>query len=203
MSPLQLREPRFDADVTPAAERAQREVQDMERAEHEDHSESEGQVVLGNAKGKGKGKGKAPPLPDSTALAKGKGKSSPYKSGQHATPPCAPSASKKVEAAPVITVNVMFMDGRTESVEVPASDTVRMLKEKLTNMLEYSAYRQALIFNGKIMRDHEVLRYSGVEDGSLLNICIKTPNPCQVDDDVASVRANVFDELTRRVAVRT
>merc|ERR1719310_2432955 len=127
--------------------------------------------------GKGKGKGKGPPLPDSAALAKGQGKG-PY------FPTPKPSPSKKGEAAEPITVNVMFLDGRCEPVQVPASDTVRMLKEKLSEMLEYSAYRQTLVFEGRILRNHEFLSDVGVVEESLLNICIKTPNPLNVDDEV-------------------
>jgi hypothetical protein len=163
------------------------------------------------AKGKGKGKGKGPPPPDTTTLAKSKGKGSAsasatgHSSGAYASPSSSrpSSSSKKVEAGPPIDVSVMFLDGRIESVQVLASDSVRTLKEKLRDKLEYSAYRQVLIFNGMVLRNAVPLDEMGVVDGSLLNVCIKTPNPLSVDDDVAAVRANALDELTRRVAIRT
>jgi hypothetical protein len=167
---------------------------------------------------KGKGRGKGPAPPDAATLAKGKGKGlapmSHHSLGSNAAssvpvPPdefpqfISPPSSKKVGSGPPINVSVMFLDGRCESVQVLASDTVQILKEKLGELLEYSAYRQTLIFNGVILRSVAILADVGVVDGSVLTVCIKTPNPLNVDHDVASVRANVFDELTRRVAQRT
>lgn len=142
-----------------------------------------------------KGKGKRPPFPESAAKGKGKGPPLPGSTpkGKGKGPP---RPTGKVDRSPIL-INVLFLDGRTETLQVLTSDTVHMLKDKLSSTLEYSAYRQTLIFDGFILPNAAVLSDCGVVDGSTLNICIKTPNPLNVDDEVASVRANLFDELTK------
>jgi len=72
-----------------------------------------------------------------------------------------------------------------------------MLKEKLADKLEFSAYRQTLIFDGRILQNTAILADLGVVDDSILNVCIKTPNPLNVDADIASSRG---PSLKRRMA---
>merc|ERR1712025_565573 len=87
------------------------------------------------------------------------------------------------------------MDGNCVEMEVPASDSVRLLKESLSDKLQFSAARQMLVMDGKILEDGPTLADQGVVDGCVMSVCIKTPNPLGVCYDVALNKASLHDEL--------
>ncbi|KAF9910882.1 hypothetical protein EC991_005345 [Linnemannia zychae] len=69
-----------------------------------------------------------------------------------------------------ITLNVRTLEAQTYSIDIPVTDTVLQLKDRLATILSVPSPRQRLIFRGRVMADDKPLAEYSLENGHTLHL---------------------------------
>ncbi|KAF9126510.1 hypothetical protein BGW39_006579 [Mortierella sp. 14UC] len=69
-----------------------------------------------------------------------------------------------------ITLNVRTLEAQTYSIDIPVTETVLQLKDRLATILSVPSPRQRLIFRGRVMADDKPLTEYSLENGHTLHL---------------------------------
>lgn len=88
--------------------------------------------------------------------------------------------AKKVEAqasGSSLTVNIKSMNSTQKTVAVQITDDMKVLqlKERIESTLKIPAVSQRLIFQGKVIKDDQILRVYGIKDGQTIHLVSSKP----------------------------